>query len=189
MNNAYIFLADGFEEIEALATADVLRRGGVPVQLIATSDQFHVTGSHGIQVIADMTFNIFCAEAEELDPSDALIFPGGMPGTKNLAEEEELMDLMKEHYADGGIVAAICAAPGLVVSQLPTLEGRKFTCYDGFEEAPAAKGGTYVKAPSVTDGPLITGRGPAFAVDFALAILEKMRGHDKAAEVKAGLLL
>lgn len=189
MNHAYIFLADGFEETEALATADVLRRGGVPVQLIAASDQFHVTGSHGIQVIADMTFNIFCAEAEELDASDALVFPGGMPGTKNLAEHEELMDMMREHYANDGIVAAICAAPGLVVSQLPTLEGKKFTCYDGFEAAPAAKGGEYVKAPCVTDGRLITGRGPAFAIDFGLAILEKMRGEEKAAEVKSGLLL
>ena len=189
MNNAYIFLADGFEETEALATADVLRRGGVPVQLIAASDQFHVTGSHGIQVIADTTFNIFCAEAEELDPSDALVFPGGMPGTKNLAGHEDLMDLMKEHYAYGGIVAAICAAPGLVLSQLPTLEGKKFTCYDGFEAAPVGKGGQYVKAPAVTDGQLVTGRGPAFAIDFALALLEKMRGPEKAAEVKAGLLL
>ena len=189
MNHAYIFLADGFEETEALATADVLRRGGVPVQLIAASDQFHVAGSHGIQVIADLTFNIFCAEAEELDPSDALIFPGGMPGTKNLAENEELMALMQEHYAGGGIVAAICAAPSLVLSQLPTLEGRKFTCYDGFEAAPAAKGGEYVKAPCVTDGQLITGRGPAFAIDFGLAIVEKMRGAETAAQVKAGLLL
>ena len=189
MNHAYIFLADGFEEIEALATADVLRRGGVPVQLIAASDQFHVTGSHDIQVIADMTFHIFCAEAEELDPSDALVFPGGMPGTKNLAGHEELMEMMKDHYANDGIVAAICAAPGLVLSQLPTLEGKKFTCYDGFEAAPTAKGGEYVQAPCVTDGRLITGRGPAFAVDFGLAILEKMRGAEKAAEVRAGLLL
>ena len=80
MNHAYIFLADGFEETEALATLDVLRRGGVPAELISVSDQFHVTGSHNMQIIADTTFNIFCAEAEELDPSDALVFPGGMPG-------------------------------------------------------------------------------------------------------------
>lgn len=189
MNSAYIFLADGFEETEALATADVLRRGGVPVQLVSVSGQFQVTGSHGIRVVADTTFNLFCAEAEELDTSDALIFPGGLPGAKNLAENEELMELMKEHYAHGGIVAAICAAPGLVVSRIPTLEGKKFTCYDGFEDAPAAKGGVYVKAPCVTDGQLITGRGPAFALPFGLAILEKMRGADKAAEISAGLLL
>ena len=134
MNHAYIFLADGFEETEALATLDVLRRGGVPAELISVSDQFHVTGSHNMQIIADTTFNIFCAEAEELDPSDALVFPGGMPGTKVLAEDEELMDMMKEHYKWDGIVAAICAAPGLVASQLEGLEGKKFTCYDGFEE-------------------------------------------------------
>lgn len=189
MNCAYIFLADGFEETEALATLDVLRRGGVQAYLISTSDQFHVTGSHDIQVIADMTYGIFCSETEELDPSDALIFPGGMPGTRNLAEDEDLITLMRDHYAEGGIVAAICAAPGLVVSQLPTLAGKRFTCYDGFEAAPIEKGGQYVKAPAVTDGNLITGRGPAFAIDFGLAIVEKMRGEGKAAEVRAGLLL
>lgn len=189
MNHAYIFLADGFEETEALATLDVLRRGGVPAELISVSDQFHVTGSHNMQIIADTTFNIFCAEAEELDPSDALVFPGGMPGTKVLAEDEELMDMMKEHYKWDGIVAAICAAPGLVASQLEGLEGKKFTCYDGFEEKMLAKGAVYVKAPVVTDGKLITGRSAAYAIDFGLAILEKMRGPEKTAEVKAALLL
>ena len=188
MNHAYIFLADGFEETEALATLDVLRRGGVPAELISVSDQFHVTGSHNMQVIADTTFSIFCAEAEELDPSDALIFPGGMPGTKVLAEDEELMDMMKEHYKWGGIVAAICAAPGLVASQLEGIEGKKVTCYDGFEKPLLAKGAVPVKEPAVTDGQLITGRGAAFAIEFGLAILEKMR-PEKVADVKAALLL
>ena len=112
-----------------------------------------------------------------------------MPGTKVLAEDEELMDMMKEHYKWDGIVAAICAAPGLVASQLEGLEGKKFTCYDGFEEKMLAKGAVYVKAPVVTDGKLITGRSAAYAIDFGLAILEKMRGPEKAAEVKAALLL
>ena len=100
-----------------------------------------------------------------------------------------LVDMMKEHYKWDGIVAAICAAPGLVASQLEGLEGKKFTCYDGFEEKMLAKGAVYVKAPVVTDGKLITGRSAAYAIDFGLAILEKMRGPEKAAEVKAALLL
>ena len=189
MNHAYIFLADGFEETEALSTLDVLRRGGVPAELIAVSDQFHVTGSHNMQIIPDTTFSIFCGEAEELDPSDCLVFPGGMPGTKVLAKDEELMQMMIDHYKWGGIVAAICAAPGLVASQLPGLEGKKMTCYDGFESYFIDKGAEYVKAPVVVDGNLITGRSAAYAIDFGLAILERMRGAEKAAEVKAALLL
>ena len=118
-----------------------------------------------------------------------MIFPGGMPGTKNLAKDYYLMEQMIKHYGDGGTVAAICAAPGLVVSQLPTLEGKMFTCYDGFEEAPMAKGGEYTGEPAVTDGNLITGRGPGCAVRFALEIVRKLKGAEVAESVEDGLLV
>lgn len=191
MNHAYIFLADGFEEIEALATLDVLRRAGIYARTISVSDSFHVTGAHDVQVIADYTYEIFCAEEEELDRSDALIFPGGMPGSSNLAGDEELVTLMKEHYADGGIVAGICAAPGLVLSQNDEalLKGRKFTCYDGCEAPMIEKGAIYEAVPAVADGNLITGRGPAFTIDFALEIVKAIRGEEMAEKVKKGLLL
>ena len=191
MNHAYIFLADGFEEIEALATLDVLRRAGIYARTISVSDSFHVTGAHDVQVIADYTYEIFCAEEEELDRSDALIFPGGMPGSSNLAGDEELVTLMKEHYADDGIVAGICAAPGLVLSQNDEalLKGRKFTCYDGCEAPMIEKGAIYEAVPAVTDGNLITGRGPAFTIDFALEIVKAIRGVEMAEKVKKGLLL
>ncbi len=191
MNHAYIFLADGFEEIEALATLDVLRRAGIYARTISVSDSFHVTGAHDVQVIADYTYEIFCAEEDELDRSDALIFPGGMPGSSNLAGDEELVALMKEHYADGGLVAGICAAPGLVLSQNEEalLKGRKFTCYDGCEAPMIEKGAIYEAVPAVTDGNLITGRGPAFTIDFALEIVKAIRGEEIAAKVKKGLLL
>lgn len=96
---------------------------------------------------------------------------------------------MQEHYAGGGTVAAICAAPSVVLSLLPDLEGRRMTCYDGFEEALTAKGAEYVKEGVVTDGNIITGRGPGWAVEFGLAILRHIKGEEVAARVKAGLML
>jgi len=191
MNHAYIFLADGFEEVEALATLDVLRRAGVYARTVSISDSFHVTGAHDIQVIADYTYEIFCAEEEELDSSDVLVFPGGMPGSSNLAEDEDLIDLMRDHYSHDGLIAGICAAPGLVLSQndASLLKGKKFTCYDGCEAPMIEKGAIYQAAPAVSDGKLITGRGPAFALDFALEIVKAVRGEEVAAKVKKGLLL
>ncbi|MDY6277011.1 MAG: DJ-1 family glyoxalase III [Bacteroidales bacterium] len=191
MNHAYIFLADGFEEIEALATLDILRRAGIYARTVSISDSFHVTGAHDVQVIADYTYEIFCAEEEELDSSDVLVFPGGMPGSSNLAADEELIDLMKGHFADGGLLAGICAAPGLVLSQNDgkLLKGRKFTCYDGCEAPMLEKGAKYEAVPAVKDGNLITGRGPAFTIDFALEIVKAVRGEEIAEKVKKGLLL
>ena len=118
-----------------------------------------------------------------------MVFPGGLPGARHLADNHDLMELMKSHYAEGGTVAAICAAPGLVVSQLPTLEGQRFTCYDGFEEEPIAKGGEYVKTPAVTSGNLITGRGPGCAIDFALAIVGHVTSPDLAEGIRAAMML
>ena len=191
MKGVYIFLAEGFEEIEALATVDVLRRGGIDARSVSISDDKRVTGAHGIPVIADLNRDEFNAMtvSEGTDESDVMIFPGGMPGTRHLAEDTGLMNLMKRHFAEGGTVAAICAAPGLVVSQLPSLKGRLFTCYDGFEEAPAAKGGEYVKSPAISDGNLITGRGPGCAVDFALAIVEHLKGSETAAGIRSSMMI
>ena len=87
------------------------------------------------------------------------------------------------------LVAAICAAPGLIVSQLPSLEGKRFTCYDGFEDAPAAKGGEYLKTAAVADGNLITGRGPGCAVEFALAIVRRLKGADLADGIRASMMI
>lgn len=191
MKGVYVFLANGFEEMEALAPVDILRRGGVEVKTVSIHRDKFVTGSHKATVVADMTYDEFKAEVQfdGTDENDALIFPGGMPGTKNLAENAEIINFMRLHYAEGGMVAAICAAPGLVVSQLPSLEGKHFTCFDGFEDAPIARGGIYEKKPAVSDGNLITGRGAGCAVEFALAILAHLKGEDVAGEVRRGLML
>jgi len=123
------------------------------------------------------------------DEGDVMIFPGGMPGSRNLAEHAELMEILQDHWARGGAVAAICAAPGLVVSQLPGLEGKRFTCFDGFEDSLIAKGAVFTPESTVTDGLLITGRGAGHAVNFGLAILRHLKGDEVVSKVKAGLML
>ena len=191
MKGVYIFLADGFEVSEALTTVNMLRRGGVNVKTVSIYDDRIVTSSNRIPVVADMAFGEFRASTSFglCLPSDVMIFQGGMPGSSNLAAFGKLMDIMQQHYTEGGTVAAICAAPSVVLSLLPDLKGKKMTCYDGFEEALTAKGAEYVKEGVVTDGQIITGRGPGWAVDFGLAILAKLKGQETADKVKTGLML
>lgn len=189
MKGVIIFLANGFEDMEALGTRDILVRGGIPVQTVSIQDDYTVESSHGATVFADTSWADFEPEEEGTSREDVMIFPGGMPGSKHLAEHRELMDLMKSHYAEGGAVAAICAAPGLVASQLDGLEGLQFTCFEGFQDALIAKGAVYKKESTVTDGHLITGRGAGHAVNFGLAILRYLKGDEAAEKVKAGLML
>ena len=191
MKGTYVFLADGFEVSEALTTVNMLRRGGVNVKTVSIYDARIVTSSNRIHVIADMAFGEFKASTTfgACLPTDVMIFPGGMPGASNLAAVGKLMDIMQEHYAEGGTLAAICAAPSVVLSLLPDLEGKKMTCYDGFEETLQAKGAVYVKEGVVVDGNIITGRGPGWAVEFGLAILAHVKGQEVADKVKAGLML
>ena len=218
MKGIHIFLANGFEDIEALGTRDILIRGGVPVITVSITDDYIVESSHGLQVMADTSW----AELEVMEPgtdaSDIMIFPGGMPGSRNLAQQAELMEILKDHWARGGSVAAICAAPGLVVSQLPGLADRRFTCYNGFQDALTSQGAIFTPDGAVCDlgpdaaasvghntpacdsgvcaspaatvgGPLITGRGPGHVTDFALAILSHLRGPEAASAVRSGMLL
>lgn len=191
MKGTYVFLADGFEISEALTTVNMLRRGGINVKTVSIYDDRIVTSSNRIPVIADMAFGEFKASTSfgPCLPSDVMIFPGGMPGSANLAAFGKLMDIMQQHYSEGGTVAAICAAPSLVLTLLPDISGMKMTCYDGFEEAITAKGAVYVKEGVVVDGNMITGRGPGWAVEFGLAILAHVKGQETADKVKAGLML
>ena len=191
MKGVYIFLAEGFEDVEALATCDVLRRGGVHVELISTTEDPFVVSSHGVAVGADSSFDYFLLNVDRTsaDEKDVMIFPGGMPGTKNLAANEPLMELMQEHYAQGGTVAAICAAPGLVLGQLDAIKGKTMTCFDGFEDRLAAGGAAFVPKPAVTDGRIISGRSAGHAVAFGLEILKKIKGDAVAADVRHAMML
>ncbi|MBP5483609.1 MAG: DJ-1/PfpI family protein [Bacteroidales bacterium] len=189
MKGVHIFLADGFEDMEALGTRDVLLRGGVDVRTVSITNEYMVESSHGLPVSVDTNWD----DLEVMEPGtgaeDVMIFPGGMPGSKNLAQHAELMEILQDHYARGGAVAAICAAPGLVVSQLPGLEGKHFTCFDGFQDPLIAKGAIFTPESTVTDGQIITGRGAGHAVNFGLAILRYLKGDQAAEKVKAGLML
>lgn len=172
MKGVNIFLADGFEDVEALATNDVLRRGGINVSIVSIYDEPFVESSHGITVSTDNLLEAMDLGADGVGEKDVMIFPGGMPGTRNLAACEPLMKAMKAHYAAGGTVAAICAAPGLVLSQLgPVLKGKEVTCFDGFEDNLQAEGAVFVPKPAVRSGRIVTGRSAGHAVSFALEIL------------------
>ena len=191
MKGVYIFLADGFEISEALTTVDMLRRGNVNVKTVSIYDDRIVTSSNRIPVIGDMAFGEFKASTTfgPCISKDVMIFPGGMPGSSNLASFKKLMDMMLQHFNEGGTVAAICAAPSVVLSNLPDISGRRMTCYDGFEQALIDKGAVYVKEGVVCDGNIITGRGPGWALEFGLAILSHIKGEDVAAKVRQGLML
>ena len=191
MKGVYMFFADGFEETEAIAPADVLRRGGIDVKKVSINGSLGVSSSHGVHILTDMTFSEFRNQVvlEGTSAQDVMIFPGGLPGSDNLAACDELMDMMQKHYAEGGCVAAICAAPSVVLGKLPDLKGRKMTCYDGFEPALVAKGVEYTKEGVVTDGNIITGRGAGHAVNFGLAILAYLKGQDAADQVARSIML
>lgn len=189
MKGVYIFLADGFEDVEALGTHDVLRRGGVNVNLVSISDEPFVQSSHGLTVGVEQSIHDLEFDHAHTGPKDFFIFPGGMPGSRKLAACAPLISEMKKHYAAGGSVAAICAAPGTVLSQLDGLEGVEFTCFDGFQEALEAKGAVFTPAPAVSCGRIITGRSAGHAIAFALQILARIKGEETAAEVEYAMNL
>ena len=189
MKGVYIFLADGFEDVEALATNDVLRRGGVDTTLVALTDDPFVESSHGVVVGVNALLPELEADHEGTDAADVMIFPGGMPGSRGLAACTPLIGLMRAHYAAGGTVAAICAAPGLVLSQLDGLEGVEFTCFDGFQDALLAKGAVFSPQPAVRCGRIVTGRSAGHAVAFALEILRGIQGDAVADKVRHALYL
>jgi len=190
MKGVHIFLADGFEDVEALATNDVLRRGGVDTTLVSLTDDPIVESSHGVWVTAEAFLPELDTDHAGTTAEDVMIFPGGMPGSKNLAACSPLISLMREHYAAGGTVAAICAAPGLVLSQLEgAWNGAPFTCFDGFQDALIALGGAYTPAPAVRSGRIVTGRSAGHAVAFGLEILRGLKGDETVDRVRHALYL
>lgn len=181
MKKVFVFLANGFEEIEAISIIDVLRRGGLEVVTVSVGKESKVTGAHNIPVIADKLF-------EEVDFSGGsmLVLPGGMPGASNLNAHHELKSLIKEYNNKEKNIAAICAAP-LVLGGLGLLKGKKATAYPGFESQ--LIGAQIMETAVVKDGNIITGRGPGFAADFALALVLELQGKEKADEVASAMLL
>jgi 4-methyl-5(b-hydroxyethyl)-thiazole monophosphate biosynthesis len=181
MKKVFIFLAEGFEETEAVATADVMLRGGLDVTTVSVTGESLVIGAHGITVNADTLF-----EDADFSKGEMLVLPGGMPGASNLNMHEGLKNLLLQYAKEGKKLAAICAAP-LVLGRLGLLQGKKATAYPGFEIM--LKGAKHVNAGVVKDGNIITGKGPGFALNFGLAIVEELMGKTKADEVAKELLI
>ncbi len=170
-------LAEGFEEIEAVTVIDILRRAGIET-VTASVTKNPVMGSHGISVTADI---IIDEPADKKLSFDAIILPGGMPGSTNLKNNPGIINIIKKISETGGLTAAICAAP-IVLSEAGILKGRKFTCYPGYEDEIAE--GVHINENVVIDGPVITGIGAGSAPLFALAIVEFLKDKETAKKIK-----
>ena len=177
----YVHLADGFEEVEAMTIVDLLRRAGIETETVSVTGRLPVTGAHGVKVVADILF-----EDAVYNSCEMIVLPGGLPGATNLDAHEGLREKIFSFCNQGKKLAAICAAP-LVLGHAGVLKGKKATCYPGFE---AELTGAELSTDSVVaDGNVITSRGPATAMAFALAIIADMKGKEAADNVAAGLLL
>lgn len=172
----YVHLAEGFEEIEALTAADVLRRAGAEVKLVSVWGSLEVTGAHGITVTADISF-----DEADYELCEMIVLPGGMPGTTNLMKHEGLMQEIRRADERGRWVCAICAAP-MVLAAAGLLEGRNATIYPGMEEY--LTGGNPTEGKVVRDGNVITSQAPGTAMKFAIALVEALFGKEEAERIE-----
>lgn len=181
MKKVYLFLAEGFEEIEAIATIDMLRRANIDVKSVSVQSELQVKGAHGIAIEADLLF-----DATDFSDGTMLILPGGMPGTRNLQHFAPLATLIKEYAAANKYLAAICAAP-LVYGQLGILKGKEATCYPGFEAELTEA--IHSNKPVVVSDRVITSAGPGTVFQFALKIIDILSDKNTASNVAKGMLL
>ncbi len=168
-------LAEGFEEIEAVTPVDLLKRAGISVETSGIKG-IDISGSHDISVIADHSFD------EVSDEYDGIIIPGGMPGAANIADCKPVMDLIKKMFSEGKLVAAICAAPAVVLNKTGILSGKKATCYPGREKDFNADV-EFLEDRVVVDGNIITSRGAGTAADFSHAVIEYLLDKETADKV------
>lgn len=175
MSKVYIFLADGFEDIEGLTVVDLMRRAGIEIDTVSIKESREVITSHNITLLTDRIFS-------ETDFSDAdmLVLPGGMPGTRYLGQYGPLTELLTGFYNKGGKIAAICAAPS-VFADLGFLDGRKATSYPSFMDK-LGKAET-TEDSVVVDGNVTTSRGMGTAIDFGLSLIAQLEGEEKAKEI------
>ncbi len=175
----YILLAEGFEETEAVAPYDMLKRAGVETYFAGVGGDL-IKSSHGVMIKCETT-----VEAIDPENADMIVCPGGLVGVDNLLKSEEAMNAVKKAYEAGKIAAAICAGP-TVLADLGILQGKNAVCYPGMESR--MTGGVMSQEFStVRDGNVITGRGPGAAIDFGLRLVEELCGKEKADEVCAAI--
>lgn len=171
----YTMLADGFEEVEALAVVDVLKRAELDVQMVSTTGQRLVAGAHNIGVFADIHF-----EEADFDKCDMIFLPGGMPGTLNLKNHKGLAEQIESFHKTGKRLAAICAAPS-ILGEMGILEGKRAICFPGFEKT--LKGAELTDEKVVTDGTVFTSKGMGTAIDLGLEIVKYLVSEEKSEEL------
>lgn len=173
-----VFLAQGFEEMEALTPVDLLRRCEIEVNMVGVGAPV-VTGAHGISVVCNMT-----VDQVVMRDVDAIVLPGGMPGTLNLEKSETMKVIIQTAVEMGIPVGAICAAPS-ILGHMGLLEGKKAVCFPGFEQE--LTGAEYTDEPVVVDGSIITSKGAGTACQFSFALAEAVCGHQKMASVRRSI--
>ncbi len=180
--NVIVLLAEGFEEVEALTVVDYLRRvKQITVDMVTIEDSLQVSGSHHIEVKADKQID----QLSKIDSYDALVIPGGMPGAANLRDDGRVIKIIKKMNKARKLIAAICAGP-IVLEKAKIIDDKKMTSYPGLEkEFPHS---IYQEDAVVRDGNIITSRGPAKAVDFALNIVKVLVGEKEAEALRKDIL-
>ena len=180
MKKVYVFLADGFEDVEALIPVDVWRRGGLDVTTVSVMGDYMVESAHGVRMMADVL-------VEDADVSDAelLFLPGGMPGASNLFAHKGVCKAVVDQFTAGRKVAAICASPAVVLAPLGILGGKRAPCYPGFEQALAKA--EYTSDLVTVDGNVTTGEGPAAAFPFAYELLSQLVNKQTADQIAEGM--
>lgn len=174
----YVFLADGFEEIEALAVVDILRRADIETVTVGVTGQT-VTGSHKITVVADIT-----VDETKIRDLEGVVLPGGIPGTPNLKRNNRVMEILDYCNENNLLVSAICAAPS-ILGQKGILNGKNAICYPGFEEE--LLGAEIASCSVAVDGNIITGKGAGVAVDFALEIVKYLKNEETSNTIKKSM--
>lgn len=176
MSKVTVFIADGTEEVECLTIVDLLRRAGIDVRLVSIMESQTVLSSHKVTIVADGQF-----DTEDYSDSDMLFIPGGMPGVTNMLAHEGLKDLIKRFNAEGKRLGAVCAGPS-VLGQAGVLEGKKATCFPGWEDK--LNCGEYTGALVQTDGLVITGRGLGACIEEGLEIIRIFKGDEASSDIK-----
>lgn len=180
MKKVYVFLADGFEEIEAVNVIDLLIRAGIQTVMVSVSANLEVKGSHGIKILADEVF-----KEGAFEDADCLVLPGGSPGTDNLFQCQFLNKLLRVHASKNKLIGAICAAP-TILGQLGLLIGKCATCYPGMENK--LEGASHISSEVVIDGSIITSRSAGTAIPFALRLIETLLSEEEAEKIKRAIV-
>ena len=176
----YTFLTDGFETVEALAVIDILRRAGIEVETVSITGNEQVCSAQNITVKADTLF-----KAQPVCKEDVLFLPGG-PGHKQYNECKPLLKLLEKHHAEGGRIAAICAAPS-ALGILGILEGKNATCYPGFEDQ--LKGAKFKAVPVVTDGNITTSRGMGTSILLGLELVKLLKDEETSKKLAEAIMM